>query len=152
MKTHFEINLKEATLDDCKTLYQWQINPDIRKYARNTNPITWEEHSTWYKKTLASDKSLLFIIETKNTPVGMLRFDKVTKLSTPMWEVSILVDTDHQGKSIGLKALEKIPSIFNSETIYAKVKQENLSSQRLFVKAGFTKVSTTAFVLDVKKL
>jgi len=66
-------------------------------------------------------------------------------------EISIQIDPKFRGKGLGTAALEQIhPWILNRgyTAIYAEVKKENLSSQKMFSKAGYGFIGLAEKVLD----
>jgi UDP-2,4-diacetamido-2,4,6-trideoxy-beta-L-altropyranose hydrolase len=156
------VELILANSDDLDTVYQWQSNPIVRQYARNPEPVTYNEHKRWFTNSLSLDNRIIYIIYYANKPVGVLRLDKLdnTNIKADVetsghtfkkeyevnFEVSILIEPSAQGKGIALNALLGIPNKYNTQGIYAYVSPNNLASQSLFTKANFMRVGPDKFI------
>ncbi|PKG81128.1 hypothetical protein CXF85_20455 [Colwellia sp. 75C3] len=169
MKTKLSIKLKKASIADCKTIFQWQSDPEIRKYSRNIEPVNWLEHVTWFTSTLSTNSTKhLYIIEQAKSTIGLLRFDQVNRSDYPSiniekgltheksraisWEISIIIAPAHQGKSMACLALNHIPNHYKKHDIFAEVHQKNQASQKTFINAGFSRLSNTLFALKTTSL
>ena len=156
------IELVPAKISDLDIVYQWQSNPAIRQYARNTQPVPYSEHREWFTHSLSSAGRHMYMINYANKPVGVLRLDEIkqatqqkrklqnntieSEAATMGYEVSILVDPSSQGQGVALSALLSIPQHFNDEGIYAYVSPENIASQRLFSRANFQRIGPDKFI------
>ncbi len=168
MNTKANITLRKASMADCETIFQWQSNPEVRKYLRNTAPVSWLEHVTWFTSTLSTNtKKNLYLIKLEKDTVGMLRFDQVKrsdylcinienkitneKLKEISWEISIIIAPNFQGKRLAYLALKKIPNDYKQYDIFAEVHKENIASQNTFINAGFSRLSNTLFTLKKRE-
>lgn len=140
------ITLEQATINDCQQVYQWQSKASIRKFFVTTNTPSYEEHVLWFNNTITSQRRHLFIIYDQQKALGSLRLDKKKE---NLYEISILIDSKNQGKGIGLLALKQLPQLINNATIIANVHIDNIYSHRLFIKAGFTRISLTSYFLNI---
>jgi len=137
------VSLRKATEADLLTIFAWQANPDVRKFSRNPNPVSLEEHEQWFKHSLTLTTRFIYIISYGDKACGVLRLDEI---DADNYEVSILVDPGMQGKGVALKALNQIPEQFSDRQIYAFVSPQNKASQKLFLKADFKQVSINEFI------
>ena len=132
------ILLRPVRKEDCILLWEWANDPDVRAVSFSSQPIPWKEHVKWFNSRL-SDPGCIFYISTdgKGRPVGQIRFD--SKLDEAV--VSVSVDSEFRGKGYGnlmiSLASEKVFDVSNITKIHAYVKNENHSSTRVFIKAGF---------------
>lgn len=161
---HQNVFLKEASFNDCRTMFDWQSNSDVRKYSHNPEPVEWENHCDWLKSTLADKGKHLYIITAKIPEheglhsIGILRLDNLASLNNSIyenhaaWRISILVAPEYQGKKFGEKAIAKIPKNFIEQGIIAEVHSDNMASHRLFLKAGFSNISPVAYCLKSKEI
>jgi len=119
---------------DCKLLFEWAIDEDTRKNSLKPEPIRWEDHVVWFYKKLNNPFCKMFILEEDDQPIGQIRYDKVDK----HWQVDFYIDKTFRGLGFGKKIVElsraKIPG-----PILAIVKQENVSSCKVFEKLGFVR-------------
>ena len=47
------IYLQEVRVDDVNLLYKWVNDSAVRKSSFNTDPISYENHITWFNKIMA---------------------------------------------------------------------------------------------------
>jgi RimJ/RimL family protein N-acetyltransferase len=130
-----EISHREANLKDCKLYWHWANDPEVRKNAFNSNPISWEEHQLWFSSKLKDSKSVLLISESQYGPVGQIRLDGETAQKT----ISYSVARQYRGKGIGKKLVSRVitsrPSF--AKSFLAEVKKENVASANIFERLGF---------------
>jgi RimJ/RimL family protein N-acetyltransferase len=87
------------------------------------------------------------MIYTNELPVGTLRLDQQQNNE---YQISILIDPANQGKGLALKALNQLPTLIENGLFIAYVDKDNISSQNVFNKAGFSAISTTRYCLKIK--
>lgn len=130
-------NLRKVTNDDIRLLFDWSNDNDVRANAINSNPITWDEHVIWFDERLNNTSTYIYILTNLKHDVGVVRFDK--KLDN--FIISYSIDKNYRGQGLGLfilqEGLKKISEIFNNPCIVAYVKEDNIASNKLFVKIGF---------------
>jgi len=136
-KSGRSILLRPAVQDDELLLYQWQIHPDTREFARNPHPPTLREHREWFAKRLGNDGSMIFIILHGADPGGCLRLDRVGKVPTPVWEVSINIAPECHRLGLAKAALILIREQMPGAELIAHVMPRNQASHALFRSAGF---------------
>ncbi|MFN3554339.1 MAG: GNAT family N-acetyltransferase [Bacteroidales bacterium] len=148
VRIHSKINksrlLRRAEYSDLDITYLWAVNPTVRKYSFNQNPITKEEHANWFKAKLNDAKCYYYILEVDNTIVGSIRFDLDQKNAAL---ISYLIDPLYHGKGLGKEILELgVLQLLrdNSETkkVYGFVMEGNSISARIFEKLGYKKTIT----------
>ncbi len=123
-------------------IWEWRNDPITRKMFINGEKVSWEEHSSWYKKVLLDNCRKLYIGEESGIPIGVVRFDKdYNKKYT--YEVSINISPTRRRKGFGKKLLTNgirrlLREVENCKFIRAEVKKDNESSNKLFKSCGFT--------------
>lgn len=137
--------LRAATEDDIQQVYQWQCAPETRKYALNPEIPTWHQHQQWMQNKLQriEDYFYLLTLPDAEKAVGVVRLDRQ---STAQYLVSIFIAPEHHGKGYAKQALSLIDDIHRHVTVHATVLKDNFASQRLFEKAGYTRLSDEEFV------
>jgi len=146
-KKEAPVQLRLATMTDCQQVYQWQSKPSLRQYFVTPSIPSLEEHTLWFSNTLANQHRKLYIICNKEAAVGSLRLDKIKE---KLYELSILIAPEHQGKGIGLSALELLPQLVNNVTIIANVHIANKHSHKLFINANFCTLTPTSYRLIIE--
>lgn len=143
------ISIRAATDRDSQTLFKWRNHPAIRSVSRNSQPIKWEDHQSWFSAVLADGGRLLLVGYIENRPVGVVRFDKEGDVA----EVSIYLVPEGgfsgQGSNLLLSAEHWLalnrPVI---KRIRAEVLADNLPSQQLFLGANY-RVDTIYYLKEL---
>ncbi|MGQ5522533.1 UDP-2,4-diacetamido-2,4,6-trideoxy-beta-L-altropyranose hydrolase [Chitinimonas sp. PSY-7] len=146
------LRLRPATLEDAQLLFDGRNAEHVRRWSRNSDPITWEQHLNWLTHTLQLSDRLLLIGEGPGGPVGMLRYDR--SATTPeRAEVSIYLFAGREGMGWGQALLARGDKQLKHHwpavvAIDATVLAGNEVSQKLFRQAGYQQ-SGEHFVLNV---
>lgn len=133
-----QIELRRATEDDERKLYEWRNAAETRRYALDPSPIAWENHVRWFRASLVNADRYLLIGEMDGEAVGVLRYD----LEGGNAEISIYLVPGHSGRGVGT-ALLRAGSAWvrlnlpQASQIRAKILPENLPSRKAFAKAGY---------------
>ena len=136
-----QITLRAVSEKDLKKIYDWRNQPSIREASLTTHEISWEEHQKYWNSRFQNAEAYSLIIVLDRTDVGLVRLDHLKN----SYEVHILLSYGHQGKGIGSKALEEAKEFAKSKGIAklcAKIKPDNIASQKIFEKNGFSKAGS----------
>jgi UDP-2,4-diacetamido-2,4,6-trideoxy-beta-L-altropyranose hydrolase len=126
--------LRPATPDDLEITYEWQTQPETRRFGRNNAVPTRAEHESWFSARLQDPASILNVIVCDGEAVGTLRLDRLDSLA---YEISIVVSTSFYGRGIGLAALELARRLVPEARLKAEILPGNTRSEALFTKAGY---------------
>lgn len=131
------IRLRKATLDDCRTLFEWRNDPITVAMSLVSEPVPWENHVAWFESSLANPKRHLLVAELAGSPVGTIRFDDLDDTS----EISITVSPERRGQGMGTGLLEVADEWARMELgldrIIARIKETNPASIAIFKKSGY---------------
>jgi UDP-2,4-diacetamido-2,4,6-trideoxy-beta-L-altropyranose hydrolase len=141
-RSGLEVSLGLAGADDCRTVYAWQSDERIRRYARNPRPPAWDEHRAWFAGALADPERFVCLILGGGKPAGMLRLDGVAPGTL---EISVLVAPGLQGQGIGSAAIWLAHRMWPGQEMVAEVLPDNAASQTLFARAGFLQRTATTY-------
>lgn len=144
MRLVLDIELRNATLGDCRLIYTWQLQPQVRLFARNKSIPTWEEHSSWFETKLEEQESNFYIIEESSTPVGVVRLDPNEQ--TSQFEISIYLSEGADGRGIASHALALARKAHPELDLLAVVLKGNEASHKLFNRAGYQKISEDSYL------
>jgi L-amino acid N-acyltransferase YncA len=119
-------------------LFEWRNHQTIRAVSKNSDPIAWADHQSWFAKVMADKNRVLLIGEIDNEPVGVVRFDKESGIA----EVSIYLvpvgSFKGQGRNLLLRAEEWLKTHHvDVKSIKAEVLSANMASQCLFAGANY---------------
>jgi len=133
------VRLRPVRETDCRLLWEWVNDPEVRAASFSRHHISWEEHHNWFHQKLGDPNCLHFIfLDGNDQPVGQVRFD-----IQPHGEAEIDINIDRKVRGSGWGKIilnEAVTNIFNKtdiHTVNAFIKPENLKSIKAFEKAGF---------------
>lgn len=130
--------LRRATLDDARAMFEWRDHPRTRQFSLDPGPLDWETHVRWLGDRLADANCDLLIGGDESGPIGVLRFD----VDGTAAAVSLYLLPHRQGCGLGaplLRAgerwlLQKRPQLTK---LWATVREANAASLRVFLEAGY---------------
>lgn len=130
--------IRNATKADMDLLYKWANDPIVRKNSFSTELIPYENHVLWFNRIMADPFVLQFVLMEDNTPVGQIRLNIEGKEA----EIGYSIASEFRGKGYGHKILQLVANevITNHpeiEKLVAKVKPDNIASNKLFKSEGF---------------
>lgn len=128
-----KLAVRPATGDDCKRLFEWANDSDVRCNAINKEPIQWDGHVKWFASKMQGNNSKIFILEYNGHPVAQVRYD----LDDTAWVIDYSVDKNYRGKGFGKTIIEKTLHHFAGKEVKALVLKENIASSATFEKLHF---------------
>ena len=137
------VRLRLAERSDTDRMLAWQSMPEVRRYARCPELPSRAEHVAWMEASLARPERILTLILHDGEPAGVLRFDRLD--TTPIYEISILLNPGRHGFGIAAAALRLGQRLFRGAILHAEVDPANAASRRLFQRAGFQPIDTRRF-------
>jgi len=133
-----KLRLRHVQEEDCRVLWEWINDLEVRASAFSSHPISWEEHIRWITQRLNDPHCVHFIaLDDQDMPVGQVRFDVHDEEA----EIDISVDRQRRGRKYGSClieiAVEKMFLTSPVKVVHAYVKPQNKASIHAFRKAGF---------------
>jgi len=125
-------------MDDCRLLFDWANDEEVRANAIHMDQIRWEDHLVWFEKKIRSEQTKIFIMTVDKLPIGQIRYDLNENNE---WIIDYSIATEHRGKGYGYYLLKETANKVKKSILIALVKQANLPSQILFEKSGFDLIS-----------
>jgi len=147
-----ELSIRNATIDDSELYLQWRNDPVVRANAFNTNKITLEIHNNWYTKKINDYFSQFYLLHKNKEPVGQVRFE-LNEIETEA-EINYSIAHDFRGKGLALALMKKsVDTVFQEKKslnkLIAKVKRENVASNRVFDKLEFKKINHSDNTMNI---
>lgn len=127
---------RKAQEKDMLVLFNWSNEKLTRANSYSSEPISLENHKTWFAKKLADPNSLLFIAEVDKVPAGLVRYD----IGEEHAVVGVIVSENFRGRGLApLFLKETALSYFDAceKPIHAYIKINNVASVKSFEKAGY---------------
>lgn len=132
------VSLRRATNSDAEAAWHWRNSDSTRRYFTDPRPIPFEEHVSWWRRTLCADDRSLLIAEAERTPVGVVRLDHDDNVAT----LSIYLDPTLTALGLGAKIIDAARRWAKEHRaglcrLRAVINAGNLPSRRAFAAAGF---------------
>lgn len=136
---------------DVNIFFQWANDEETRKNSFHTNLISFEEHKQWFEEKIHSENCEIYIAYEDETPVGQVRLEYEDDIA----HISYSVDKNQRGKGYGekiiLSAEKKVLKNGMANVMVAKVKYNNISSQKIFEKLGYKVKKTEKYIVYKKE-
>jgi UDP-2,4-diacetamido-2,4,6-trideoxy-beta-L-altropyranose hydrolase len=132
------LTLRRVRRDDVRLLWEWANDPVTRAASFSSEPIAYAEHAQWFESKLKSENCLFFLVSLNDgLPLGQVRYDRDGDEAV----ISISLAESFRGQGYGSAVLRlacrKVIATEGINLIHAYIKQNNESSRRAFIKAGF---------------
>ena len=135
---HAGLRLRSVQENDCRLLWEWANDPQVRRAAFSSDPIAWEQHEAWFASKMRDpDCRILVAEDAEGGAVGQFRVDW---RSDQDGDIDVSVSSECRGAGYGAALIDLgASSVFaeKGERLHAFVKVENLPSRRAFEQAGF---------------
>lgn len=131
------LRLRAARESDCRLLWEWANDPQVRAAAFSSAPIPWETHQAWFAGKMKDSNCTILIAEDDlGRPVGQFRVDWLSDQG----DIDVSVAPEFRGAGNGAALIDLgVSRIFaeRGERIHALVKVENQASRRAFEQSSF---------------
>ena len=135
------ISIRLASESDRKDIYDWRNDKITRQMSIDSNIIKWENHLNWFEKSLSCNKKILIICEgAYRNKISFVKFDVNENIAL----ISINFNPRERGKGLAkyclINSINFFSNIFKEvDHLEAKIKEENIPSQKTFLRIGFVK-------------
>lgn len=148
-----KIKCRLANADDADLLFSWVNDEDVRNNSFSTAKISYREHIDWFSKTLGDDSIEIYIYYFDNEPIGQVRL----KYSGSDVLINYSVSKKYRGQGFGklmICDIEKVITLKHPQTenIIAKVKFENIASQKIFEDNNYCQFNEQSDCITYKKI
>ena len=133
------LKLRPASKKDCKLIWKWVNDPDVRAVSFHSEAISYEDHVRWFDLKLKDIRCFFYIAETANRePIGQVRYELDGNEAT----IDISIGQQFRAKGYGPSLIQlsskRLFDASAAKVIHAYVKTGNEYSLRAFKKAGFS--------------
>lgn len=127
-----------ATLDDMDLLYEWANDEEVRKNSFSTEKILYENHVKWFHRLLERDNCRQYIYYVNDVAVGQVR----VTIEGDKAEIGYSICATGRGNGYAKRMLQLLKVQLKQDipvvkTLTAKVKMENIASQKVFLGLGY---------------
>jgi RimJ/RimL family protein N-acetyltransferase len=135
-----KIKFRKAELSDINIFFKWINEAEARGNSFDSNIVTWEEHVKWFNEKVYDPNYSFYLFQNKNDDyIGQIRINKVNEIDSI---IGVSVCSNHRGLGYGSQILKEASSdyfkSFKNSIINAYIKSDNISSKKIFEKAGFS--------------
>lgn len=131
------LKFRMAGPEDAQLYYDWANDEVVRKNSYQQKNIPYNDHLAWFKRKLGDKTCHFYLFSVGDDYAGQVRIDEVNREII----IGISLDQQYRGKGLSAKMLTMACTAYKNEypnsEIVAYIKQENISSYRTFLKAGF---------------
>jgi len=151
-----EVSLRGARPEDEQVIFDWQSEPNSRRFFPQPTVPSREDHAAWFKQRLADGVNITLIVLVAGVAAGMVRLDHACQTDDyDAMEISIIIATANRGAGVGSAALELAAKSGGLCRLIAEVDPANTASVRAFEHAGFEhagkgKFQTSGQLLDLQ--
>ena len=133
-----------------KYLFNLRNDKDVRNFSINNKIIEYKDHKKWFKKTINSKKTLIYIFLTKShIRIGYVRFEIIRSSAY----VSIALSKNFRNRGYSKIILSYAENLINKNTFIALVNNKNVKSISLFRSLDYYKYKLSGeFIIMKKKL
>lgn len=132
------IALTRAREDDCIDLLEWRNHPDARKNFFDDGIFSQEEHKTWFCGKLKDSSAKIYVARSGDNKVGVIRFEMKRDFVDVSVNVNPLFFRQGFGSEIIRFGTERFyDDVKYADTVVARIKKDNIASQKAFSKAGY---------------
>ena len=138
------VSVRHATMADAQLYFHWANDAAVRANSFQSETIQWQDHASWFERTLASADNMLLLYSIGSAAVAQIRL----KLELNKAIISYSVDVRFRGQGLGTWILEHIALRVAADKpqlncIEGWVKKTNASSVRAFIASGYTNADET---------
>jgi UDP-2,4-diacetamido-2,4,6-trideoxy-beta-L-altropyranose hydrolase len=136
------VRLRPAQEDDCRLLWEWANDSQVREAAFSSAPIPWEQHLAWFTaKTRDANCRILIAENGQGQAIGQFR---VNWHSVEDADIDVSVSKTWRGSGYGQVLIDLgVSHVFRERPVarlHAFVKPENQASRRSFELARFQRL------------
>lgn len=138
------MNLRPWTLSDAENLAKYANNPNVARFLTNAfpHPYTIENAQSFIEMVSAQNPTSVFAIEIDGEAVGSIGLHAQSDIMCKNMELGYFLGEPFWGKGIVTEAVKQMVDYgfqnFDITRIYARPYGNNLASQKVLEKAGFT--------------
>lgn len=144
------LSLRSVTKDDLERIFNWRNELSVRQNMYSTAEISMEDHIAYWEKHLKISNEYSYIVVVGKMDIGVARL-----IPSESWhQVDIYLTETAGGMGIGEQAIAELVKKAKEKelkTLFAKVKVDNIPSQKIFEENGFIKRTKISCTKDTKE-
>jgi UDP-2,4-diacetamido-2,4,6-trideoxy-beta-L-altropyranose hydrolase len=135
------INFINLSLVEKKMVLEWRNNINIRKWMLTKDLITLDGHLTYIESLAQKKDRLYFLVKKGNQPIGVIDFTDINqKNKTTKFGIYANPTLKQVGNLLMDSTIHYAFNILKSDTLIAKVFENNIRAITLYKKFNFKKI------------
>lgn len=135
-----QLSLAKIDESDLKALYTWRNDPNIYRWCRQFEPISWVDHLKWFKLIYETSSIRMYkIMVDSNQLVGVCGLTSIDYVNSRA-EFSLYIGSEYQYNGYGEMALRALVEhgffVLNLNCIWGEAFDRN-PAIRMFKRVGF---------------
>ena len=131
------VYLREAKATDCRILFDWANDSEVRKNSFRSDAILYERHIEWFQEKLADAECEIFLCMADGKETGLVRVEYRGREGVISYSVAKEYRRLGYGQRMLLLVEEKAAK--RADRLTGHVKPENMASQCIFERLGYVK-------------
>ena len=135
------LHVRQANKNDACVVLEWRNDPLAVEMSFQQHTVQRGAHERWFLDNLNDGKSTILIGIFNEQPIGVCRF--LVNEDGEYADVSINMNPNFRGKGLGKALLRQSIDAFSkssSQALFARIKNSNRVSMRIFESCNFTRV------------
>ncbi len=138
-----ELTVRRVQPDDCRQIWEWSNDPEVRAVSLSKDSIPWESHVKWFNARMNSPACFFYIGSDCDNLIGQIRFDLNGTAATLSISLSKAARGHGYGPALIVRGSQQLFADSDVTLIRAYVNPENTVSLRAFEKAGYAPAENT---------
>lgn len=136
-----EMNIRAVEAQDSSEILRWRNDDVTRAMSLDSELVDVDQHKKWFARLLDDQRRIAFVGTVGRKAIGWVRFDPLEDRNEFLVSISVAPESRLKGMGSQLlgQALQQLRLSCDEPVVYAKVKDSNLASLKLFEKHGFKK-------------
>jgi RimJ/RimL family protein N-acetyltransferase len=138
------LRLRRVQQEDCRLMWEWANDPEVRAASFTEAPIEWDQHVDWFTRKLRDPGCVMLIAtDERGTPLGQIRCEDTGDGEAEI-HVSIAKESRGHGYACSLIDLAAQSSFAQGrplKRLHAWIKPDNPASRKAFERAEFVRVN-----------
>ncbi len=147
-----KLNIRLATAEDCKKVFDLSNDPVVRANSIHQEQIKWDEHCKWYKNKINDRDCFFYTVHKEDQFIGYIHLDRNEH---NQWIITIHILPTMRAKGYGTQIIYEINKLHPEKFLISFVKEQNFNSLKIFIKNEYKLVklvkndnSTNLFLLE----
>lgn len=133
-----KLRFRKANSGDTDLYYKWSNDKVVRENSFQKSMIRYEDHVSWFSQKLTNENCNFYLfLDSNDVPVGQVRIDKSNNETI----IGLSIDSTFRGQGLGTAMIQATCDDYfithPDAVIVAYIKEQNVSSFKIFEKAGF---------------